>query len=197
MDHGYCNLAWLELIKTSLSSVKRRQVRTGWCHFTAASSLLLWTFIFSTRDQEVWGPLGNQSISLPICLCLSSPRPNLLCIYFESNFLNHLFGYVVPHCLPQQQEKVQSALVWYSGPRRSCINLLYSASFAYCYSDSFCLPFPNTPCDFLPSSPWSCYFCCLECLFMQYKLKFTHSPCPPPSPTSSWKPTGHPSAKSL
>ena len=86
VDQGCCNLAWLELIKTSLSSIKRRQVRIWWSHFIPASSLFLWIFMFSTRDQEVWGPLGNQSIFPPICLCLSSP--NLIC---SAHFLRAIF----------------------------------------------------------------------------------------------------------
>ena len=86
MDQGYCNLAWLELIRTSLSSVKRRQVRIWWSHFIPASPLFLWILIFSTRDQEVWGPLGNQSVSPPICLCLSSPNSNRFAHFLRAIF---------------------------------------------------------------------------------------------------------------
>ena len=184
VDQGCCNLAWLELIKTSLSSIKRRQVWIWWSHFIPASSLFLWIFMFSTRDQEVWGPLGNQSIFPPICLCLSSP--NLIC---SAHFLRAIFwitsSIMLFLAVYKKKNKTRAkCLVWYSGAQQSFINLLYSAFFTNCYCIWIILPaFPKYDLCFSPSSPWSCYLCFLECLFVQYQLKFTHSPCPPPNPT--------------
>lgn len=43
------------------------------------------------------------------------------------------------------------------------------------------MPFSKQAFNFPPSFHWFCYFCCLECIFIQYTLKYTHSPCPPPS----------------
>lgn len=129
----------------------------------------------------MWGSVGSQSISLLISLSLL-PQPNLICIFSRAIFWISCLINVLSYSL---QNKIQSAyLVWYSSPSQSCFNLFCSASFASFYSGWVVLPvFPNKPCVFPPSSPWSCHFCCLECLFMQDKLKFTHLLRPPASPT--------------
>ena len=140
-------------------------------------------YVFNKRSGSLRA--SRESINLSTDLSLSLlPQLDLLCTFFESNFLNHFFHYVVPRCLQKKNKTRAKCLVWYSGAQQSFINLLYSAFFTNCYCIWIILPaFPKYDLCFSPSSPWSCYLCFLECLFVQYQLKFTHSPCPPPNPT--------------
>ena len=182
MDQGYCNLAWLELIRTSLSSVKRRQVRIWWSHFIPASPLFLWILIFSTRDQEVWGPLGNQSVSPPICLCLSSPNSNRF-----AHFLRAIFWIASSIMLFLSVYKKKKPCKVLSLILRCSAIFHQPFVFSFFYQLLLCLncsaSFSQIRLVFFSFLPLIMLFLRLECLLVQYQLKFTHSPCPPPNPT--------------
>lgn len=143
------------------------------------------TYIFNKRSGSLRA--SRESISLSTDLSLSLlPQLKPLCTFFESNFLNRFFHYVVPLCLKKNKKNKKPCKVLSLILRCSAI-FHQPFVFSFFYQLLLCLncsaSFSQIRLVFFSFLPLIMLFLRLECLLVQYQLKFTHSPCPPPNPT--------------